>query len=89
MKNIEQLVERNIREHEVRIHHIDTLLARANEVGADKLGPELDELKQEYANLTEEARQRSIREWAEKSGPMVMWDIVAQRLENLVERIKH
>jgi hypothetical protein len=28
-------------------------------------------------------------DWMEEGGPMIVWDIMAERIEELVERIEH
>ena len=97
MPNINQLAEHNILEHEARLRHIDELLEKADEASqalsdSSEVNAELARLKQERALLVEQLdviRQKSIEEWAKKGGPMVMWDIVAKRLENLIGRVKH
>lgn len=97
MPDINQLAERHIREHEAHLKHIDELMEqvdKAKQAAADssEVSAELADLKQErgiLANHLDELREKSAEEWAEKGGPMVMWDIVADRLEKLVERIKH
>jgi DNA repair exonuclease SbcCD ATPase subunit len=97
MPNINQLAESHIKEHEARLKHIDELMEQADkakQAAADssKVSEELESLKQERASLAyqlDELRKQSAEEWAEKGGPMVMWDIVADRLEKLLERIKH
>jgi len=97
MPNINQLAELHIREHEARLKHIDELMDQADKAEQAATHPpevsaELAELKQErgvLANQLDELRQKSAEEWAEKGGPMVMWDIVADRLEKLLERVKH
>lgn len=97
MPDINQLAEHHVLEHEARLKHIDELLEKADKAsqalpGSSELSAELDKLKQERALLAEQLdviRQKSIEEWAKKGGPMVMWDIVANRLESLIERVKH
>ena len=97
MTNTNQLVEQHIREHEARLKHIDELMEQVEQAGrtaADsaEIFTEVEDLKQQRAQLAnhlEELRRKSIEEWSEKGGPMVMWDIVANRLETLVERVKH
>ena len=97
MPDINQLAERHIREHEARLKHIDELMGQVDKVqqtatDSSKVSAELDELKQErnvLANHLEELKKKSAEEWAGRGGPMVMWDIVAERLEKLVEHIKH
>ena len=93
MTDINHLAERHIREHEAHLKHIDELMEQANTAKhAEEDRAELENLKQERGSLEqqlEEMKLHSEEEWAEKGGPMVMWDIVADRLEKLVERIKH
>ncbi len=93
MSTDEQLVERNIRYYEARLKHIDELFEKASKAaagtpGADK---ELAELKAERSKLADELAQmkeKSLEEWAKEGGPMVIWDVLAERLENLVERLE-
>ena len=97
MPNINQLAESHIKEHEARLKHIDELMEQADKAKheaeeSSEVSAELESLKQERSSLAyqlDELRKHSAEEWAEKGGPMVMWDIVADRLEKLVERIKH
>jgi hypothetical protein len=97
MPDINQLAEHHILEHEARLKHIDELLEKAEEASQALAEPsaisaELDTLKKERALLVDqldEIRQKSIEEWAKRGGPMVMWDIVANRIENLIERVEH
>lgn len=93
MTSENQLVEDHIREYEARLKHIDELFARASQVEnqTPEHQAELSDLKQERAKLTEQMaqiKQLSAEEWAKKGGPMVIWDLVAQRLEKLLERLE-
>lgn len=90
MTTREQMAESHVLEHEARLKHIDELMAKAE--GAEGVAEELAELKTERAKLAEsleDMRKHSEEEWAKKAGPMVMWEIVAEKLENLVQRIEH
>jgi len=97
MTDINHLAEQHIREYEARLKHINELMEQADNAkhaaeDSSAVSAELENLKQEHSSLVEqleEMKQHSEEEWAEKGGPMVMWDIVADRLEKLVERIKH
>ena len=97
MTNINQLAEHHIREHEARLKHIDELMEKVEQAkhaaeDSSEISVELSDLKQERGKLAEHLdgmRQKSAEEWAEKGGPMVIWDVIADRLERLVERIKH
>ncbi len=93
MRNEEKLVEAHVMEYESRLKHIDELIERSDK--AKKLAAEhqaeLSELKRERENLAsnlEEIGKLSAQEWAKKGGPMVVWDIVAERLERLVEHLE-
>lgn len=89
----EELVERHIREYESRMKHIDEMIERASQAvgaGGEEAGKELAELKAERDKLQarlDELRQLSEEEWLKEGGPMVIWDLVALRLEKLLERI--
>lgn len=93
MRNEEQLVETHVVEYESRLKHIDELIVRAGKTQNQKPQhkAELAELKQERDKLAdhlEEIKQLSLEEWAKEGGPMVLWDIVAGRLEQLVEHLE-
>ncbi len=97
MTNLSQLVEQHIRQYESHLTQIDELIARANKasIPAEVQG-ELAVLKQKREVLAEEVaalKQKPIKDWRKEDiplaglGPMVMWGIVAQQLERLVERL--
>lgn len=93
MKTEEQLVEKHVMEYASRLKHIDELITRADkaEDQSSTHKAELSELKQEREKLAghlEEIRQQSLEEWAKEGGPMVIWDLVAERLERLVEHLE-
>jgi len=99
MTHRDHLIEQHIRLHESHLKHIDEMLRRAHEhVEAGKAPPEaeteLEELKGERDRLAGELSQmkrRDREEWERNtlssSGPMGVWDAVAQRLEKLMERL--
>lgn len=97
MTDTEHLVERHIREYEARLKHIDELMAQADEAMAatrqtEQLGMELSEIRQDRDKLERELEimeQKSNIQWTQKGGPMVMWDVMAERLEHLLERMGH
>ena len=94
MSNIDQLAEQHIKQYESQLKHIDEIMARANkEVKEDiDITAELKELAEhrgELADYIEELKDKAPFEWMEEGGPMVLWDIVAERIEQLVERIEH
>jgi hypothetical protein len=95
MPDINQLAEQHIREHQARLKHIDELMAQVDQakqvMESIEMRAEVESIKQERALLAkqlDEMRERTAEEWAEKGGPMVVWDVIANRLERLVERIK-
>ena len=93
MSNEEQLVETHVVEYESRLKHIDELIEQADKAGVQKEGhqSELSSLKQEREKLAgnlDEIKALSTEAWAKEGGPMVIWDLVAERLEKLIERIE-
>ena len=98
MSNKEHLIEQHIREYESRLRHIDELYQRAHDV-AGQLHETHDahtEL-QDYKTLllqmkqkAEEAKSMTVEHWrsdtVQSSGPMAIWEILAQKLEDFVER---
>jgi chromosome segregation ATPase len=98
MANIHQVAEQQIRQYESQLKHIDDVMERASKIRTEntelkaELGAELKELAEhrgELADYIEELRDRAPFEWMEEGGPMVLWDAVAERIEELVERIEH
>ena len=94
----EQLIDQHIREYESRMKHIDELYERAHEATEhlDDDHQTRSELK-EYATQRSELQQKAdeiktmpIEHWREEtiksSGPMAIWDILAQKLEDFLER---
>ncbi len=93
MYNQERLTETHIREYEARMKHIDELISRAER--AEHLTSaqmeELGALRGQRARLADELEQiksSSLEEWAKKGGPMIIWDLVAERAEKLIEHIE-
>ncbi len=95
-----QLIEQHIREYQSRMQHIDELLERAQQEVSEGGAPEetravLEEAsrgREQLASLYEELKLSSTENWRKeeilKSGPMGLWDVIAQQLENLVERFE-
>lgn len=94
MTTDDQLVERNIRFYEARLKHIDELFEKASkaaETATPDVSKELAELKEKRGELVDTLKlleEKSREEWAKEGGPMVIWDVVAERLEKLVERLE-
>lgn len=98
MSNTEHLIEQHIREYESRLRHIDELYARAHSAAADAdkasgVHGKLDELAAQRSLLEEttaELRRMPLDRWREETalnaGPMAVWDVLAQKLEDFLER---
>lgn len=93
----EQLVEQHIRQYQSRLKHIDELYQRAKMAAAVNESSEVETDLANYARQRELLRQKTdeiktmhIDNWREETllnaGPMAVWDIVAQSLEDFIER---
>ena len=99
MTKLNRMIQQHILEHQSRLKHVDELLERAQEKVAKTGGGAAEQLakaKQERDQLSsrvEEFKLRPPEQWSEeefeKTGPMVIWDTLAQELEKLVERMEH
>jgi hypothetical protein len=100
MAKLNHLIQQHILEHESRLKHLDELLDRAHQGLAktkdSDAAEQLAKAKQARDALSgrvEEYKLRAPDQWSEaefeKTGPMVIWDTVAQQLEKLVERMEH
>lgn len=96
---LNQLVQQHILEHESRLKHVDELLERARndvaQAGGSGTDEELAGLKLERDKLSSRVEAFKLKppeQWSteefEKTGPMVIWDALAQQLEKLIERIE-
>jgi len=94
MTTDEQLVESNILHYEARQKHIDELFEKASKAAgtaAPEASKELAKLKEEHGKLVddlEKLKEKSLEDWAKEGGPMVIWDLLAERLEKLVESLE-
>lgn len=98
MTTKEQLIEQHIREYESRLKHIDELYQRAQEAtehldNAHEIRSELQdyaelqrEFKRHHENIKTIAPDKWRQETASGAGPMAIWDVLAQKLEDFVER---
>ena len=100
MTNEIHLVEQHIREYESRLQHFDELLERATK--GVREAPEHEEVRTDLAELQqrrdklashyEQIKLNLGENWEieeiEKSGPMGIWDVLAQDLEHFLERLK-
>ena len=96
MSHMDQLIEQHIREYEARLKRIDELMAQAEHKGAspDAHGElaQIQEQREELAGKVADLKQRPSSHWEEdeirQAGPMAVWDVVAQKLEHLLERLE-
>jgi len=98
MTSKEQLIEQHIREYESRLKHIDELYERAHEATEHldedhETRAELKKYAEQRAQLPEDAesiKTMPVENWREETvknaGPMAIWDILAQKLEDFLER---
>jgi hypothetical protein len=99
MTEIDKLVDRRIAEYESRLKHIDELYEQAHQASENldedhELKTELGqyhEQRVDLANHTAKLKELPLDHWREdmiqSSGPMAIWDVLAQKLEDLIERI--
>lgn len=93
--HIDEMIRQHILAYEARLKHIDELMGRAHEKAEHpQAHAELSALKQQrdiLAGEVTELKRKPREQWheseLEKAGPMGLWDIVAQQLERLVERL--
>ena len=95
MTTKEQLIEQHIREYESRMKHIDELYERAHKA-TEHLDEEHDtraELKwfeDRLPHVKDSIKTMPVENWREETvrnaGPMAIWDIIAQQLEDFLER---
>ena len=98
MTSKEQLIEQHIREYESRLKHIDELYERAHEATEHldddhATRAELQKYAKQRAQLPEDAegiKAMAVDDWRQETvknaGPMAIWDILAQKLEDFLER---
>lgn len=93
----EKLINQHILEYEARLHHIDELIVRAHEVGEASAQPvaaratvaDFVQAKKRLADEYDQFKTLDVAQWREQSvgqsGPMAVWDIVAQQIEEFIE----
>ena len=98
MTTKEQLIDQHIREYESRLKHIDELYERAHSATAHlddghETRSELKDYATQRSHLqqqSDEVKTMTVADWREETvksaGPMAIWDILAQKLEDFVER---
>ena len=96
MNQLNRMIQQHILEHESRLKHVDELLERAQQKIAkeEDAAEQLAKAKQERDKLSSQVEEFKVRppdQWSEaefeRTGPMVVWDTLAQQLEKLVERM--
>lgn len=96
MNNI-NLRSDHITRYEARLKHLDDLIERARQkkIEGTEHDTELKELsgkRKELATHVDELRIKDLENWKqeeiEMSGPMGIWDVLAQQLEALVEKLE-
>lgn len=91
MTTKEQLIEQHIREYESRLKHIDELYQRAHEAtehldADDSTRAELEQLGAQREKVKALPLDKLKHEIVRSAGPMAIWDVLAQKLEDFVER---
>ena len=98
MSNKEHLIEQHILAYESRMRHIDELYERAHKAVSTKdkeseAHAHLNDISEHHSRLpgsADEIRTMPLDHWREDTiraaGPMAIWDIVAQKLEDFLER---
>ena len=98
MTTKEQLIDQHIREYESRLKHIDELFERAHKAAENieeghETQTELEwfnRQRERLPDIAETIKTMPVENWREetvqKAGPMAIWDIIAQQLEDFLER---
>lgn len=98
MTTKEQLIDQHIREYESRLKHIDELYERAHQAtehldDEHEVRSELKDYELQRSRLQKHAddvKTMPVEKWREETvqnaGPMAIWDILAQKLEDFLER---
>lgn len=100
MTNTEHLVHQHILEYHSRQKHLDGLFEKAKQA-SDHLAEDheikrsLRQLAEEKSGLeskTKDISAMDVSHWRDetiqKAGPMAVWDILAQKLEDLIEKME-
>ncbi len=100
MHNKEHLINQHILEYESRQKHLEELYDKAHEASAHlpddhEVRQSLQQFGDEKSELdkkAEEIKTMHVDEWREETiqnaGPRAVWDILAQKLENLIEKVE-
>lgn len=101
MNSMEHLIEQHVLQYESRLKRFNDLLEKQKKVAdlgmkqVAQLSPELEAMmgeREKFHSHLEELRMKSLEHWQEeviqKSGPMAIWDAVAQQLEKVIESME-
>ena len=100
MTNKEHLVHQHILEYEARQKHLEEIYEKAEQ--ASEHLPDDHEIKQslkqygheksELGAKTDEIKSMHVDNWRDETiqsaGPMAVWDILAQKIEDLIEKVE-
>ena len=89
MTTQDDLVDRHVAEYNARLKHFDEMAEKAAVMADQEALEELEELKahrHQFAEFLRELKHSPSQKLLDK-GPMAIWDLVADRLEKLVERL--
>lgn len=89
MTTLDELVDRHVTEYNARLKHFDEMSDKAASLEEHHDIKELAELKAhraQFADFLHELKNSPSQKLLD-SGPMAIWDVVADRLEKLVEKV--
>ena len=95
MSQTDKLIEQHVREYESRLKHIDELMQQAHAKGVTpdtheelaEIHQQREKLAGQLGSLKASQDQREVEDVL-RYGPMAIWDVLAQKLEHLVERLE-
>jgi len=89
MTTKDELVDRHVTEYNSRLKHFDEMAEKAESLEEHHDLQELAELKAhraQFDNYLHELKHSPSQKLLD-SGPMAIWDVIADRLEKLVEKV--
>jgi DNA-binding protein H-NS len=95
MRTSDHLIEQHIQENQAHLKHIDELMDQAQTKAETATSAEsqkelagLKKERDEYARYVNELQRDSEEKLMQKTGPIVMWQLIAEKLEKLIERLE-
>jgi len=91
MTTLDELVDRHITEYNARLKHFDEMTEKAESLEEQRDREELAELKTHrllFADYLHELKHSPSQQLLD-SGPMAIWDVLADRLEKLIAKVIH